>query len=334
MKKTNKKIISTLVLFLMIIQMGFTSMTFALEYKNEELNINIDNIDKEKIILYNKLLNDPEMQELQDEIRSFYGNDRIYRMKWSQTDDFLLGFWDAIDDIFNGAIEDAKALLDYQTYKTLMRFCKSIIKGEIKLKDFKRAIEGELEPVEYVFKNTLDVFDPNKKVSNEKVRTYAENLCKTIILIIDAKNTVKNLPSGFDDLIDNFKDATKKIDYNAKKPDVDLDFIEDNIVKKKKFEKDSNRINFIKKWTASELRDLPQAENSGIKKIIGDSDDAYEFFKYQVDQDSIREVKEGTFIGKDDDGVTFTYRAKSKSGPPTIDVNGIKGIRKIKFLEE
>ena len=38
-------------------------------------------------------------------------------------------------------------------------------------------------------------------------------------------------------------------------------------------------------------------------------------------------------LGKDENGITFTYRAQSKSGPPTIDVNGIKGIRKIKFKE-
>ena len=38
-------------------------------------------------------------------------------------------------------------------------------------------------------------------------------------------------------------------------------------------------------------------------------------------------------VGKDKNGITFTYRAISKHGPPTIDINVVRGIRKIKFIE-
>jgi filamentous hemagglutinin len=53
-------------------------------------------------------------------------------------------------------------------------------------------------------------------------------------------------------------------------------------------------------------------------------------FKAQVN--TIREPDPGVFVGEGADGITFAYRAVSKSGPPTIDINGIKGLRKIKFI--
>ncbi len=75
------------------------------------------------------------------------------------------------------------------------------------------------------------------------------------------------------------------------------------------------------------------AENNGIRALKGTVDDAFNFFKAQVNPNTIQEVKPGVFVGKDASGITFTYRAVSKSGPPTIDVNGVSGIRKIKFIE-
>ncbi|MBU2703252.1 filamentous hemagglutinin [Sporomusaceae bacterium BoRhaA] len=90
-------------------------------------------------------------------------------------------------------------------------------------------------------------------------------------------------------------------------------------------------------WTKVEpstLRNIGvPAENSGIRAVQGNAEDAYNFFKAQVDPNSIQEVKPGVFVGQDANGITFTYRASSKSGPPTVDVNGADGIRKIKFLE-
>ena len=75
------------------------------------------------------------------------------------------------------------------------------------------------------------------------------------------------------------------------------------------------------------------AENSGIRAVSGNADDAYNFFKGQVNPNTIKEIKPGTFIGKDSNGITFTFRTSSKSGPPTIDINGISGLRKIKFID-
>jgi len=74
------------------------------------------------------------------------------------------------------------------------------------------------------------------------------------------------------------------------------------------------------------------AKNSGIRAVTGNADDALEFFKGQVNSNTIKEIKPGTFVGKDSNGLTFTYRAFSKSGPPTIDVKGVSGLRKIKFI--
>ncbi|MCM3040575.1 polymorphic toxin-type HINT domain-containing protein [Paenibacillus motobuensis] len=86
------------------------------------------------------------------------------------------------------------------------------------------------------------------------------------------------------------------------------------------------------KFSSDDLKKLTQADQKDIKRITGNADDAFGFFKEQVS--SYKEVSTGVFVGKDANGVTFTYRAASKSGPPTIDVNGISGVRKIKFLED
>jgi len=70
---------------------------------------------------------------------------------------------------------------------------------------------------------------------------------------------------------------------------------------------------------------------SDIRQISGNKKDAFNFFRAQVE--SFAERANGVFVGVDKNDVIFTYRAVSKSGPPTIDINGIKGIRKIKFIE-
>ncbi len=69
----------------------------------------------------------------------------------------------------------------------------------------------------------------------------------------------------------------------------------------------------------------------------GNADDAYEFFQNQVDKSTI--YKDGeALIGTDSEGIIFTYRKFSSliksNGEPTINIKGIKGIRKIKFIGE
>ncbi|WP_272871304.1 pre-toxin TG domain-containing protein [Paenibacillus larvae] len=87
------------------------------------------------------------------------------------------------------------------------------------------------------------------------------------------------------------------------------------------------------KISGDELKKIgTQANQKDIRAIMGTADDAFKFFKAQVTE--YKEVSKGVFVGKDANGVIFTFRASSKSGPPTIDINGVKGLRKIKFLEE
>ncbi len=102
---------------------------------------------------------------------------------------------------------------------------------------------------------------------------------------------------------------------------------------------DSNKVNEsvrnkVEKLSSDDLRKVGvPSENSGIRALTGNADDAFNFFKSQVNPNTIKEVKPGTFVGRDSNGLTFTYRASSKSGPPTIDVNGVSGLRKIKFID-
>jgi hypothetical protein len=86
------------------------------------------------------------------------------------------------------------------------------------------------------------------------------------------------------------------------------------------------------KVDASDLKKIGQRSlQSDIRQISGNKKDAFNFFRAQVE--SFAERANGVFVGVDKNDVIFTYRAVSKSGPPTIDINGIKGIRKIKFIE-
>ena len=67
----------------------------------------------------------------------------------------------------------------------------------------------------------------------------------------------------------------------------------------------------------------------------GTAADAREFFDNQVIRSSIREIQPGVFVGQDTNGLTFTFRAVSSplsNHVPTIDINGLSGLRKIKFI--
>jgi len=49
----------------------------------------------------------------------------------------------------------------------------------------------------------------------------------------------------------------------------------------------------------------------------------------------VREVSPGVFVGKDVNGLTYTFRAVSSplsNHVPTVDINGLSGLRKIKFI--
>ena len=89
------------------------------------------------------------------------------------------------------------------------------------------------------------------------------------------------------------------------------------------------------KMSANDLKKLAQADQKDIKAIKGNADDALNFFNAQVDKSTIKEVKPGVFVGQDSNKVTFTYRSKSTYGKqePTININGINGVRKIKFTD-
>lgn len=84
------------------------------------------------------------------------------------------------------------------------------------------------------------------------------------------------------------------------------------------------------KVSYDDLKSLSKADQYDIRRIYGDANDAFDFFKEQVED--FEEVKPGIFVGKDANVIKFSYRADSKSGPPTIDINGVSGVRKIKFL--
>jgi len=87
--------------------------------------------------------------------------------------------------------------------------------------------------------------------------------------------------------------------------------------------------------TARGLSTLGRAgRGSGVREVVGDSRDARKLFDQLRGSNPATEVKPGVFTARATDGGTVTFRATSKSGPPTVDVHGIEeGVRKIKFVE-
>jgi len=73
----------------------------------------------------------------------------------------------------------------------------------------------------------------------------------------------------------------------------------------------------------------------GVREVPGGVDDAKKLFDKLRGDNPVTEVKPGVYTAKGSNGGTVTFRASSKSGPPTVDVHGVEeGIRKIKFVEE
>lgn len=88
------------------------------------------------------------------------------------------------------------------------------------------------------------------------------------------------------------------------------------------------------KLSEDELKKIgPRSAQTDIRAVKGTAQDAWDFFTTQVESyvESVRAP--GVFIGKSANGIEYSYRAASNSGPPTIGIGGVKGLRKIKFLE-
>lgn len=260
----NKKnrLMSILLLFVMVFQIGFTSSSFAIDnisykelqnYNTKEYTLgDLANVEacekmtKEEILIFLELLNDPEVRELHNQlIKDCTGSDKVARMQWYQIPELMGGFWDGFYDELQGTVDGIKSMFRWDTYKAMLEFCGAIGRHEITLDDLKDMALDQLEPIEYVCYNSAYVFNPNSDVSDEEVREYGANLCKTIIMIIDAKNTLKELPESlrrFKGLLEDFGGVTSNV-ISGKKPEIDfdLDKIED-VVDEDNFVDDTRRL--------------------------------------------------------------------------------------------
>jgi len=88
--------------------------------------------------------------------------------------------------------------------------------------------------------------------------------------------------------------------------------------------------------TPNELKNLGTRGNSPyIRNVQGGVQDAKNLFNRQVDLTTVREAQPGVFVGRGFDGYIYTFRPVSSNlsqNVPTIDVKGISGIKKIKFV--
>ncbi len=86
----------------------------------------------------------------------------------------------------------------------------------------------------------------------------------------------------------------------------------------------------------SRLKSLGRpGKGKGVREIIGNEKDARKLFDQLRVSNPVIEVKQGVFLSKAENGGIITFRAASKSGPPTVDIHGLEiGVRKFKFLPE
>ena len=83
------------------------------------------------------------------------------------------------------------------------------------------------------------------------------------------------------------------------------------------------------------LSSLGREGSKGVRVVVGDARDARRLFDQLRGSNAITEVKPGVFTAPGANGGTVTFRASSKSGPPTVDVHGIEeGVRKVKFVSK
>lgn len=94
---------------------------------------------------------------------------------------------------------------------------------------------------------------------------------------------------------------------------------------------------YNKKWSIDEIKNLPYGKQTSNREILGNTTDAKKFFDSQVLPETIKTAPNGTILGKNKDGIIFSYRAVSSPYSeyvPTITIDGIKGLKKIKFIEK
>lgn len=80
-----------------------------------------------------------------------------------------------------------------------------------------------------------------------------------------------------------------------------------------------------------------EGNSSGIREVNGSVHDAQNLFNQQIDSFTVREVSPGVYVGQGYDGNVYTFRPTSSEISryvPTIDINTISGLRKIKFIDD
>ncbi|MFC1894987.1 hypothetical protein ACFLYH_03495 [Candidatus Dependentiae bacterium] len=193
------------------------------------------------------------------------------------------------------------------------------------VKNITNIIKGE-----EAFVDKLKKLDPKIKKVLTPVTTGIEEASN---IIEKSKFKPKNVGKVTGSVKDNVNVVGNEINKRGK---VFEDFEKLSRSVGKKVKVSTELVNEIQKWPKLSLDKLKtigiKSLQKDIRAIWGSAEDAWNFFNAQVI--SLKEVKKGVFVGKDTDGIIFTYRAASKSGPPTIDVNGVLGLRKIKFINK
>jgi RHS repeat-associated protein len=98
------------------------------------------------------------------------------------------------------------------------------------------------------------------------------------------------------------------------------------------------KVDDIIKAVESGLSKLGRAgKGRGVREVVGTEAGAKKLFDFLRGDNPVEEIRPGVFRAKSaaDPEKFVTFRPKSKSGPPTVDVPDLEpGLRKIKFVEE
>lgn len=91
---------------------------------------------------------------------------------------------------------------------------------------------------------------------------------------------------------------------------------------------------YNRKWSAEEIKNLPYGKQTVNRELLGNATDAKKFFDSQVLPETVKITSNGTIVGKNKDGIIFSYRNMSSYKSDYVPTITIKGLEKLKFIEK
>ena len=182
---------------------------------------------------------------------------------------------------------------------------------------------------------------PSKEVAEEIVEKVVKDETGSTLGHIVKEQTEKGIKETTEEVVEKIvKDETESTLGHIAKEQVERGFKEitsDKTLLRESIESGNIKNFYDRSWSIEEMKNLPYGKQTVNRELLGNATDAKKFFDSQVLADTIETTSNGTILGKNKDGIVFSYRTESSylsDYVPTITINGVKGLKKLKFIEK